>query len=222
MHLAHNRGTFKFGQPKLCCRRQRQAQVSGQLVIGCVERQEVLRALGGWIHEAVQRQVSGSCAVTAHFAAAQAQAALAGCAHLALHHLAQIGACAAGNNVGRGNVTVYAVDAAVARHQLLARCHQLHQRFIRVRVVLAALPVSVQVGVRQQRARVNFNFIRLQRRVVPQFLEVCQVTLRRGAQQVGHPVQHHLEAGCAQQRHRCAGLRHSVAALVLLQNVVIQ
>ena len=156
----------------------------------------------------------------AHLAAADAAAGCAAPGQLALDVQAQAGALVARHHIVGGDVADDAVDPAVGRDGWLDIRDQANQFFHCVRLVLAALPVSVQVGVSQQLGGVDLELIRAQ--VIPQAGKILAVGLERGAQQVGHPVQHDLEAGRAQQGNGLVGLGDGVAAAVEGQNAVIQ
>ena len=69
---------------------------------------------------------------------------------------------------------------------------QVDQLFGRIGLVFTALPVAVKLGVLQQLVGIDLDLIRA--KPIPQAGEIHPVGFRRGAQQVGHPVQHDLEA----------------------------
>ena len=58
--------------------------------------------------------------------------------------------------------------------------------------------------------------------IFPQSREIFPVSLRRGSEQVWHPVQDDLKSGSAQQRSRLSRGFHIVSAFVDFQNVVVE
>ena len=98
--------------------------------------------------------------------------------------------------------------------------NQLNQLGGRIGMVFTALPNLVKLGILQELVGIDLDLIRAE--TIPQAGEIQPVGGRRGAQQVGHPVQDDLETGRAQQVDRPARLCHAVTALVQLQDAIIQ
>ena len=59
------------------------------------------------------------------------------------------------------------VDATGGWHQLFARSKQFSERLFVIRLVLATLIVLIKLSAAQQRRRIDFEFVGLQRRIIP-------------------------------------------------------
>jgi len=141
---------------------------------------------------------------------------------VALHDLSQVGLFHAGHDVRGGDIAHQPVDAAVGGDQHLAAGQQFHQRAFVVRLVFSLLPPRVKPCIWQECRGIDLEFVGPQRRVVPQPSKILQIALRRGTQQVGHPVGDDLETGQPQQSHRLARVGDGVAALIEGQQAIIQ
>jgi len=76
--------------------------------------------------------------------------------HVVLHELPQVGLLVAFDDVGRGDVTKDAVDAAIAGHMRFATGEQSHQVGFSVGLVQALeVVIPVEFGLFQQRVGVN-------------------------------------------------------------------
>ena len=140
--------------------------------------------------------------------------------HFALNILPQAGARVSFHHVVAWNIADDAVDAAIARNGRFDVCDQVNQFLGGVRMEFAALPVFVQLGIGKQLIRVDFYFVGTE--IIPQFGEVCAVTLRSCAQQIRHPMQDDLESSGAQQGCGFACAFHIMSAFVDLQNMVVK
>jgi len=176
---------------------------------------------GGGVDKVVEGE--GSCVhhLTAHLAAADTTAGGTALLHFTLHVLAQAGAAVTLDHVKGGDIADDAVDAAVRRDEGLDVSDQVHQLLSGVGGVFVALPVAVQLGGLEELGGVDLDLIRGVA-VVPQTGEILAVGIRGGTEQVGHPVQHDLEAGSAQEGHCAQSICAGVSALVEREDAVIQ
>ncbi len=181
----------------------------------------MLLRVGRTVDEIAHCQLIGFHRLAADLAAADAAAALAAPLQF-LHHIQpQARTPAAGLDIAGRDVANDAVDPRVDRDVRLDIRDQFHQLFGAVRLITPLLPKGIQRRFAQQLGGVDLDLVRA-KTARPHFLKIRAVRIRRGAQQIGHPVQHDLESGCPQQGAGIQGRLHVVPAAIQPQDFIIE
>ena len=117
------------------------------------------------VGQVIQPQAGSIHLYATHLAAADTLTFCPAPFHFILYILSQTGAAISFHNVSGRNIADNAIDAAIARNGRFDLGDEVDQFFGGVWLEFAALPVFIQLGIRQQLIRVDLDLVRAE--VVP-------------------------------------------------------
>ena len=139
-----------------------------------------------------------------------------------LNELTQVGLLVAHHNVVGTKVANHTANAAERRRHYDVVGQHIKQLFLGIGTPLAALIAAHQTRALDERARVDLDLVGHKAPLGHKALVVTLVPLGRGTQQVEHKMRVDLKAKQARERKRPLDLRHRNAALVDIEQMLVE
>ena len=139
-----------------------------------------------------------------------------------LHQLAQVGLFVAHHDVVGAEVTNHAADAAECRRGHDVRGEHVEQLVFGVGPPRPVAVLCAEARALDERAGIELDLVGLKGAAAHAGLVIEPIGLGRGAQQVEHHVRMDLEAKQAHQRERPLDLPHGDAALIGVENALVE